>query len=132
VNDTTAWDRRLSVESTAKNLIGHTGAVLLHRLVDRTGLAHHLTQALPTSTGNRWRDRTGHRHRLGSTQPLRRRTPGHPPHPTPGPTPSDSTLWRTLTTIDEALLAKINKARARTRRHVWNLLALRPGGFPTL
>ncbi|WP_223830580.1 transposase [Nocardiopsis quinghaiensis] len=45
---------------------------------------------------------------------------------------SDSTLWRTLAAIDEAALATINKARAEVRRHVWNLLALRPGGFPTV
>jgi hypothetical protein len=38
----------------------------------------------------------------------------------------------TLDGIDEAGLTRIAKARARVRRHVWGLLALRPGGFPWL
>ena len=38
MSDSTPWDRRLSVTSTAKNLIGHTGTVLLRRLADRVAL----------------------------------------------------------------------------------------------
>ncbi|MEU2835228.1 IS1380 family transposase [Streptomyces lavendulae] len=34
--------------------------------------------------------------------------------------------------MDEKILARISRARAKTRRHVWALLALRPGGFPWL
>jgi hypothetical protein len=34
--------------------------------------------------------------------------------------------------IDEAGLTRIAKARVVVRRHVWGLLALRPGGFPWL
>ena len=49
-----------------------------------------------------------------------------------GDPPSDSTARRTLDGIDEATLSRIGKARAGVRRHVWNLLALRPGGFPWL
>jgi hypothetical protein len=45
-----------------------------------------------------------------------------------GDPPSDSTARRTLDGIDEAALTRIAKARARVRRHVWGLLALRPGG----
>lgn len=138
MNDTTAWDRRLSVEPTDKNLIGHTGAVLLRRLADRTGLAHHLAQALPTSTGNRWRDRTGVLIEAAIAIVLGARNLSDVErlgaHHTPllGAPTSDSTLWRTLAAIDQTLLEGINQARAKTRRHVWNLLALRPGGFPTL
>jgi len=49
-----------------------------------------------------------------------------------GPSASDSTARRTLTALDETVLAKIAKARARVRQHVWILLHLRPGGFPWL
>jgi Transposase DDE domain group 1 len=49
-----------------------------------------------------------------------------------GDPPSGSTIGRTLGVMDDGLLARIAKARARVRRHVWNLLRLRPGGFPWL
>lgn len=45
---------------------------------------------------------------------------------------SDSTTRRTLAAMDEDVLAKIARVRARIRRHVWSLLHLRPGGFPWL
>ncbi|WP_370155194.1 transposase [Streptacidiphilus sp. EB129] len=45
---------------------------------------------------------------------------------------SDSTLRRALSAIDDKALTRIAKARARVRRHVWNPIALRPGGFPWL
>jgi hypothetical protein len=46
-----------------------------------------------------------------------------------GAAPSDSTTRRTLAGLDEAMLARLAKARAKVRRHVWHLLHLRPGGF---
>ncbi|MDH6580872.1 hypothetical protein P3T29_006566 [Kitasatospora sp. MAP5-34] len=45
---------------------------------------------------------------------------------------SDSTMRRMLAALDETVLKKIARARARIRRHVWNQLAARPGGFPWL
>ncbi|WP_311137205.1 IS1380 family transposase [Streptomyces sp. I6] len=49
-----------------------------------------------------------------------------------GATVSDSTTRRTLAAMDEEVLARIARVRARVRRHVWSLLHLRPGGFPWL
>ncbi|MCY9787144.1 hypothetical protein KIK06_24980 [Nocardiopsis sp. EMB25] len=49
-----------------------------------------------------------------------------------GPPTSDSTLRRTLATLDATALAAIVKIRRHIRRHVWTLLHLRPGGFPHL
>jgi len=49
-----------------------------------------------------------------------------------GVEPSDSTVHRTLAGIDDKLLHRIAKARATVRARVWDLLALRPGGFPWL
>ncbi|MFF1407684.1 hypothetical protein [Streptomyces sp. NPDC058294] len=53
-----------------------------------------------------------------------------PHRPLFGHAASDSTARRTLAALDEAPLAKIAKARAGVRRHVWGLLRLRPGSFP--
>ncbi|MER5214231.1 hypothetical protein ABT063_27580 [Streptomyces sp. NPDC002838] len=39
-------------------------------------------------------------------------------------------MRRTLAALDETVLAKIGRVRARLRRHVWSQLTLRPGGFP--
>lgn len=47
-----------------------------------------------------------------------------------GPPVSDTTTHRTLAAMDTAVLGGIARMRARVRRHVWTLLALRPGGFP--
>src|SRR5262249_6066143 len=49
-----------------------------------------------------------------------------------GDPPSDSTVRRTLDGLDSATLKRVAKARARVRRHVWDLLAKRPGGFAWL
>lgn len=138
MSDTTAWDSRLSVEPTAKNLIGHAGAVLLRRLADRVGLTFALTKALPTGNGNRWRDRTGVLTEATIAIALGARNLSDVErlgaHHTPllGAPASDSTTHRTLAALDEQMLTTIDQARAHTRRHVWNLLTLRPQGFPTV
>lgn len=43
---------------------------------------------------------------------------------------SDSTLRRTLESIDAPVAARVERVRAVIRRVVWTWLALRPGGFP--
>ena len=47
-----------------------------------------------------------------------------------GPAASDTTAWRTLAGCDGAALARISKARAKARRHVWDLIEARHGGIP--
>jgi len=47
-----------------------------------------------------------------------------------GPVASDPTLWRTLNAIDALTRDKIAVARAKTRVHVWNLIAERHGTIP--
>lgn len=49
-----------------------------------------------------------------------------------GPPVSDSTTRRALMDLDGEVMAALARARAKVRRHVWSLLALRPGGFPWL
>ncbi|MFJ9034125.1 IS1380 family transposase [Streptomyces sp. NPDC102274] len=134
----TGWDRRLSVVADGKRLIGHTGAVLLRRCADRTGLTDALAKVLPSSTVTGWRDRAAvlvhlavaimlGAENLSEAEQLQLH---HRPLFESGA--SDSTARRTLAALDEATLAKIAKMRARVRRHVWSLLHLRPGGFPWL
>ena len=47
-----------------------------------------------------------------------------------GPVASDATLWRALEEIGPEQRARIATARARTRRHVWTLIAARHGRIP--
>ncbi|WP_338898257.1 IS1380 family transposase [Streptomyces sp. TG1A-60] len=136
--ESTGWDRRLSVVADGKRLVGHAGAVLLRRCADRTGVTEALAGVLPSSTAAGWRDRAGVLVHLAiaivlgaanlseaEQLHLRRR-------PLFGLAASDSTARRTPAALDEAALARIARARAGVRRHVWGLLHLRPGGFPWL
>jgi Transposase DDE domain group 1 len=47
-----------------------------------------------------------------------------------GPVASDPTVWRALDEIGEVQRRRIARARARTREHVWSLVAERHGGIP--
>ncbi|QYC42085.1 hypothetical protein Nocox_22405 [Nonomuraea coxensis DSM 45129] len=118
--------------------MGHAGAVLLHKLADRVGLTAALGGLWPGGQSATWRDRA---HVLvtlaaaitcGARSLLEaERLQAH--HAVLfGAAPSDSTIHRTLAGLDEPMLARIAKMRARVRRHVWQLLHLRPGGFPWL
>ncbi|WP_327247881.1 IS1380 family transposase [Streptomyces sp. NBC_01320] len=130
------WDRRLVVRADDRNLVGHAGIVLLRKVADRVGLTIALTRALPQGVGPGWRDRgmalvqlacaiaLGARNVLEAEQ-LQHHWRMLFPHPV-----SDSTLWRTLETIDGPVAVRVERVRAAIRRVVWTLLALRPGGFP--
>ena len=131
------WDEKLSVATRGKGLIGHAGAVLLRRCADRTGLTAALGVVFPTGNGPGWWDRGVVLVDLAVSIVLgavclsdidllahQATVFGDPP--------SDSTAHRTLDGIDETTLTRLGKARARVRQHVWNLLVLRPGGFPWL
>ncbi|MFG2638874.1 transposase [Streptomyces sp. NPDC048362] len=41
-------------------------------------------------------------------------------------------MRRALAAVDEKVLAKVAKVRAKVHRQVWSQIALRPGGFPWL
>ncbi|MEV4115466.1 IS1380 family transposase [Nonomuraea sp. NPDC049695] len=118
--------------------MGHAGAVLLHKLADRVGLTAALGGLWAGGQSATWRDRA---HVLvtlaaaitcGARSLLEaERLQAH--HAVLfGAAPSDSTIHRTLAGLDEPMLARIAIMRAGVRRHVWQLLHLRPGGFPWL
>ena len=130
------WDRGLKVEASGKGLVGHAGAVLLHRVADRSGLTVRLREALRSSP---WMlDRAnvlvslvvgialGARN-LRQAELLSRHHAA-----LLGEGASDSTLWRMLGEFDDRARARIAKARAVVRGRVWDLLAEREGGFPWL
>jgi hypothetical protein len=134
VGKRSGWDENLSVRAEGKGLVGHAGAVLLRRCADRTGLTAVLGAVFPTGRGPGWWDRGVVLVDLAVSIVLggvclsdidvlahQAAVWGDPP--------SDSTAYRTLEGIDESALARLGKARAVVRRQVWNLLALRPGGF---
>jgi len=137
VGKRSGWDENLSVATTGKGLIGHAGAVLLRRCADRTGLTAALGAVFPAGRGPGWWDRgvvlvdLAVAIVLGAVCMSDIDLLAHQA-PVFGDPPSDSTVARTLDGIDEAILTRLGKARAQVRRHVWNLLALRPGGFPWL
>lgn len=131
------WDNRLSVAATDKNLVGHAGAVLLRKCADKAGLTSGLNTVIPRGEGPGWWDRgtvlvslavsIG----LGATSMSDISLLEHQA-PVFGDPPSDCTVRRGLTGLDQVTLGKIAKARAKARRRVWDLIAGRPGGFPWL
>ncbi len=134
----TGWDERLSVKADGKGVVGHAGAALLRRCADRTGLTSALGRVLPSGVGTGWRDRgqvvvmLAVAIALGATSLLDAEALlAHQSALFKAPA-SDSTMRRALAAIDDRVLARIAKVRARVRRHVWNQIALRPGGFPWL
>jgi hypothetical protein len=135
---TIGWDRRLAVSGSGKNLVGHAGAVLLRACADRTGLTGALSEVMPSSSAAGWWDRgvtmvgTAVAIVLGAVNMSDVERLWAQQAAVFGAPASDSTIGRTLAAVDDDLLAKVARARARVRRHVWNLLVLRPCGFPWL
>jgi Transposase DDE domain group 1 len=127
---------RAQSRGVRQGLVGHAGAVLLHRVADRSGLVVRLREAMRASP---WMlDRAnvlvglvvgialGPRN-LRQVELLARHHCG-----LVGDGASDSTLWRVLGEIDDRARRRIARARAAVRAHVWALLAERDTGFPWL
>jgi hypothetical protein len=132
------WDERLSVKVDGKGMVGHAGAALLRRCADRTGLTGALGKVLPRGSGSGWRERgqvvvmLAVAIVLGATSLLDAEALLTHQAGLFGTPASDSTMHRALAAMDEKVLAKVAKARAKVRRYVWSQAALRPGGFPWL
>jgi hypothetical protein len=117
-------------------MVGHAGAVLLHRTADRVGLAGQLRGALAASPLMLDRANALVSLVVGialGTRNLRQAELLARHHTAVfGQGASDSTLWRMLGEIDDLTRRRIAKARAAVRVRVWQLLAEREGGFPWL
>jgi hypothetical protein len=117
-------------------MVGHAGAVLLHRVADRSGLVGYLREALISSP---WMlDRANILVglvvgiALGARNLRQAELAGRHHSGLIGDGASDSTLWRMLGELDDRARLRIAKARACVRARVWDLLAAREGGFPWL
>ena len=136
VKKRSGWDRGLKLEASGRGMVGHAGAVLLHRTADRTGLVGALRQALAASP---WMlDRANALVglvvgiALGARNLRQAELVARHHAAVVGQGASDSTLWRMLGEIDDRARIRIAKARARVRVRVWELLADREEGFPWL
>jgi hypothetical protein len=128
------WDRALKLEASGEGMVGHAGAVLLHRTADRVDLVGRLRGVLRASP---WLlDRADALVSLivgiglGAVNLAQAELLARHHTVVLGGQVSDSTLWRTLEEIDARTREKIGKARARVRVRVWALLAAREAGFP--
>ncbi|MEO3807344.1 IS1380 family transposase [Nonomuraea sp. B1E8] len=119
--------------------MGHAGAVLLRKCADQTGLTSALGGVLARVGGSPVWDRgivlvqLAVAMTLGATSMRQIALLAHQ-ETVFGAPPSDSTVRRTLEPIgaDEQVRLRIARARARVRRHVWDLIAATETGFPWL
>jgi hypothetical protein len=135
VEELTGWASGLVVEVGGRGVVSHTGAVALRALADRSGL----TAELSAATARRGFVPVHDRGRvladlavaiadgarvLSDVATLRDQGELF------GPVASDPTLWRTLDAVDAHRRDRIAAARAKARRHVWDLVAVRHGSIP--
>lgn len=131
------WDERLLVTAGGRNLVGHAGAVLLRKCADRTGLTRALSAVVPRGAGPGWWDRgvvlvsLATSIALGATSMSDINLLAHQVGVFGDP-PSQATVRRCLNNLDPVALGRVARARAKTRRRVWDLIAARTGGFPWL
>jgi hypothetical protein len=135
VDELTAWSRDLSVEVGGHGVVSHTGSAALRLLADRTGLTGALSKALRRRGFTPVHDRgrvladtavlIADGGRVMSDLAILRDQ-----HELFGSVASDPTLWRALDEIGPDQRDRITTARARTRRHVWGLIAARHGRIP--
>ncbi len=119
-----SWSRGLVVEAGGHGVVSHAGSAATRMLADRTGLTGGLSGALArrgfTPLHDRGRVITDLAVAIadGATTISEIDTLRHQEELF-GPVASDTTAWRALAGCDGAAMARIGRARARTRRHVW-------------
>ncbi len=123
------------IQAGGHGVVSHAGSAATRMLADRTGLTGGLSWALARRGFTPQHDRGRVFSDLavaiadGATAISDIDTLRHQEELL-GPVASDTTAWRALAGCDSAALARIGKARARTRRHVWDLIAGRHGQIP--
>jgi hypothetical protein len=131
------WDSGLKVSADGNGLVGHGGAILLRKLADQSGLTAELDAALarpgtsPQVSRGMALVSTSIAIAMGATSMSDIEVLGQLA-PVLGTAPSDSTVRRTLALADEVTLTRIAQARARIRKHAWELIGQTPAGFPWL
>ena len=133
--DSMSWTKGLVVEVGGRGVVSHAGSAATRMLADRTGLTGGLSRALARRGFAPVHDRgrvladlavaiADGATTISEIDPLRHQEELF------GPVASDSTVWRALAGCGPAALARTGKARAKARRHVWDLIAARHGGIP--
>jgi hypothetical protein len=136
VAEFSGWARDLRVEVAGHGVVAHTGSVAVRLLADRSGLTGRLSQVLNPKDALVVHDRgrvladtavmiaDGGRV-MSDLAVLRDQGELF------GPVASDPTLWRVLNDVDDHRLSRVSAARAKTRTHVWDLIAARHGQIPS-
>ena len=133
--DSMAWSKGLDVEAGGHGVVSHIGSAATRLLADRAGLTRALSGALARRGFSPLHDRgrvltdlavaiADGATTIGEIDTLRHQGELF------GPVASDTTVWRALAGCDGVALARISKARAKARRHIWALIEARHGGIP--
>ena len=120
----TSWSTGLSVTGDGTGVVAHAGSVAVRLLADRTGLTDELSKALRRRSFVPVHDRgqvlvdvavmlADGGEAIADIDVLRHQSS------VLGSVASPPTVWRALDELTPATLKRIEKARARTRRHVW-------------
>jgi hypothetical protein len=132
----TSWDHGLEVSADGHGLAGHAGAILLRKLADQCGLTAALDATLtqkgtfPQLSRGMVLVSTAIAIAMGATAMADIAILRHLSLVL-GAAPSGSTVRRVLGLASGPVLVRVSQARARIRRHVWELIE-EAGGFPWL
>src|SRR5215210_6210681 len=121
----TSWSQGLSVTADGDGVVPLAGAVAVRLLADRVGLTQGLSAALARrgfipghDRGRVWVDvatmLTAGGEAIADIDTLRHQAG------LLGSVASAPTVWRSLDEASPAALARVEKARAKVRRHVWS------------
>lgn len=127
----TSWWQGLSVTADGGGVVPLAGSVAVRLLADRVGLTDGLSAALAREGFSPGHDRgqvwvdvavmlTAGGVAIADIDTLRHQADLW------GPVASAPTVWRTMDEATPAALARVEKARAQARRHVWGLLPTLP------
>jgi hypothetical protein len=127
----TSWSQGLSVTADGRGVVPLAGSVAVRLLADRVGLTDRLSAALRRpgfvpghARGQVWVDvatmLTAGGEAIADIDTL------HHQEGVLGPVASAPTVWRTLDEATPVARARVERARAQVRRHVWDLLPRLP------
>jgi Transposase DDE domain group 1 len=124
----TSWSQGLSVTADGTGVVPLAGAVAVRLLADRVGLTEGLSTALARrgfvavhDRGQVWVDvatmLAAGGEAIADIDTLRHQTA------VLGPVASPPTVWRSLDEVTPAALRRVEKVRAKVRRHVWSQMS---------
>ena len=130
-----SWSKGLDVNAGGHQVVSHVGSAATRLLGDRAGLTGALSGALARRGFVPLHDRgrvltdlavaiADGATTIGDIDPLRHQGELF------GLVAWDTTAWRTLSECDGAALTRVERARAKVRRHVCDLIEARHGGIP--